>query len=194
MAARRCGFRFPLTPGKWRGPLGVKLCGGVCSWDLVLKEEFIALHAHRRGSIGPGVFFFPRWAGAPPGHAGFARLPPAIDDCVEATDCTATFRYQFSVDGFIDVSAETWNEVQPDQLSQYQASQKAYMRSLGESREGRYSKTWTHSICIGRHPCRLNTQSICAPEISRPEPRSAPTRRPTSSRYSNLAFPCYSHS
>src|ERR1017187_6283966 len=40
----------------------------------------------------------------------------------------------------------------------------------------------------GKYSYRLNTQSTCEPEISRPVPRLAPTRRSTSSHYSNLAF------
>jgi hypothetical protein len=36
------------------------------SWQLSLKEELIASHAHRRGCIGSGVFFLlPRSAGVP---------------------------------------------------------------------------------------------------------------------------------
>ena len=39
-------------------------------------------------------------------------------------------------------------------------------------------------------PYKLDTQAICGSEISTPQPQSIPIRRSTSSRCSNLAFPC----
>jgi hypothetical protein len=52
----------------------------------MLNNEFIALHAHRRGFRGPGVLLLATQRRRPPnpGRVPFTRLRSAIDDCLQA--------------------------------------------------------------------------------------------------------------